>query len=94
MSRTKKSLIQVLTIFFLTFFCILASPAIARIPQVRPVHQSLMQSASQSAEALVQSGRSQFDARRFTEAVTLLQQAVQTYQSENDSMGQAIALGN
>ena len=94
MSRTKKSLIQVITIFFLTFFCILASPAIARIPQVRPVHQSLMQSASQSAEALVQSGRSQFDARRFTEAVTLLQQAVQTYQSENDSMGQAIALGN
>jgi CHAT domain-containing protein/tetratricopeptide (TPR) repeat protein len=60
---------------------------------------SLM-AASQTApsqthgQRLEWAGQERFDAQQYNEAVTLLRQAIQAYQMENDGLRQAIAWGN
>jgi tetratricopeptide (TPR) repeat protein len=86
-----KSLIRFLIAFSLTVFvCFLSASAIALIPPSSPIDQR----ASANAQALEQSGKVEFDARRFRDAVIFLEQAVQAYQVENNQLGESIALGN
>lgn len=54
----------------------------------------LAQAPSSDGQALVQQGKARFEERRFAEADTLLLQAVQAYELENNRLGQAIAAGN
>jgi CHAT domain-containing protein/predicted negative regulator of RcsB-dependent stress response len=92
MRRKIKSSIKFLITFSLTIIlCFLSASAIALNPQAPLVQQKL---SATNTQALEQAGKVQFDTRHFTDAAMLLQQVVQSYQAENDPLGQAIALGN
>ncbi|MBD1869432.1 tetratricopeptide repeat protein [Cyanobacteria bacterium FACHB-471] len=66
------------------------SPSFATPPSSYPP-QAISQAESQTLE---QQGRSLYDAGRFTEAIAVLQQAIQAYQQQGDAVQQAIALSN
>jgi CHAT domain-containing protein len=69
--------------------CVAISPSFATIPS------SAAQVVSQvEPQALEQQGRSLYDAGDYAEAVAVLQQAIQAYQQQRDSVRQANALSN
>lgn len=76
------SLLAVVTIFI----CIAVPPVFANISQITTTNQT-SQSEIVGSQQLYESGR-------FAEAVPILQQAVQRYQQQGDSLKQAVALSN
>ncbi|MEA5552687.1 CHAT domain-containing protein [Anabaena cylindrica UHCC 0172] len=75
-------LLVVLTVLI----CILINPAIANISQTRIINQD-SQSQIVESQTLYESGR-------FAEAVQVLQQAIQAYQQQGDTLKQSVALSN
>lgn len=69
------------------WLCVVIPPSFA----ILPVAQVISQTAPQPLE---QQGKALYDAGRFTEAIVVLQQAIQGYQQQGDRVRQAIALSN
>ncbi|AFY47544.1 hypothetical protein Nos7524_1672 [Nostoc sp. PCC 7524] len=83
----KKKIINFCLLAVLTIFiCVLVTPAFANISQKTIINQD-SQSKIVESQTLYESGR-------FAEAVQILQQAVQEYQQQGDTLKQAVALGN
>jgi CHAT domain-containing protein len=92
MGKKTKFLIRFLIAFFLTMvLCSSSGVAIARESQPIVAQQEL---SPRNGTALEQAGKARFEAEDFAEAAVLLRQAVQTYRAENNTLGEAIALGN
>jgi CHAT domain-containing protein len=70
-------------------FCIISQPVFANLSSEISVTQSLP-----AASQLVQQGRGYYDNAQFAAAVKIWQQAVQAYQSQGDSLNQAMVLSN
>lgn len=67
------------------------SMTIPIVPSARSVAQGVAQVQPQTLE---QQGKALYEAGRFTEAIAILQQAIQIYQQQGDTLRQAIALSN
>jgi CHAT domain-containing protein len=77
-----------------TGFCVVSAPAFGqRLHSPAWVAQTT-QNAPDSAERLDQQGRTAFAAGQFTEAAIAFQQAAQLYQTQGDSLKQAVSLSN
>ena len=97
-SRTLKSC---LLVAWAAWLCVMISPSFATVPFSNSTAQdSVAQlSAAQTvspteSQPLEQQAKALYDAGRFTEAEAILQQAIQAYQQQGDSVRQAIALSN
>jgi CHAT domain-containing protein/tetratricopeptide (TPR) repeat protein len=98
--RTLKSY---LLIAWAAWLCVVISPSSATIPfsdSVTPlsvtqdsVTQGSVAQAATGTESL-QQAKALYDAGRFTEAVAVLQQAIQAYQQQGNTLDQALALSN
>lgn len=58
------------------------------------IYAQTIQSPATTSQQLLEQGEALYQAGRFTEAVTILQQAVRTYQRESNNLAQATALTN
>ena len=106
MTRTRlRSLKFCLLIGWTTWLCVVILPSFATVSPDAITHSSVthpsvtqaseMQAASPAEpEPLEQQAKALYNAGRFTEAVALLQQTIQIYQQQGDSVQQAIALNN
>lgn len=82
-----KKIINFCLLFVLTvLLCVVLSPAIANISRTTRINQD-SQSKILESQTLYESGR-------FAEAVQVLQQAVQAYQQQGDTLKQSVALSN
>lgn len=72
--------------------CLSGPPALAKFAALTDSPPPA--TTAQSAQDGLQRGKALYDAGRFTEAVAVLQQAVQDYQSQGDRVKQSIALSN
>ncbi|QHG20503.1 CHAT domain-containing protein [Nostoc sp. ATCC 53789] len=82
-----KKIINFCLLFVLTLLlCVVLSPAIANISRTAIINQD-SQSKILESQKLYESGR-------FAEAVQVLQQAVQAYQQQGDTLKQSVALSN
>ena len=75
------------------FLCTLVLPVFAKSPALNSANPSLPSSPAQY-ESLVQQGKTLYNQGQFSEAVKVLQQAVQIYQDQGDGPRQAITLSN
>lgn len=87
----RKHLKFCLIISLVAWLCAIASPSANSPAFSSPT--SLIVSQTQ-AQTLEQQGKAFYQAGRFTQAVTVLQQAVRSYQQQGNTIAQAIALSN
>ncbi len=71
------------------FLCIVSSPVFAHLSREIPVTQSFS-----TASQLWQQGRDFYEAGQFADAAKVWQQAAEAYQSQGDSLNQAMVLSN
>jgi CHAT domain-containing protein len=78
-----------------TLLCILALPALPKSPNA-PSQPALLsrQNPDRQPSILMQKGKALYDAGQFAEAISVLQQAIQAYQAQDDFLRQAIAFSN
>jgi CHAT domain-containing protein len=77
---------------FTAFLCTIVSPVLAKVPTVNSIVQS-----SAPATAVAdggEQGKILYEAGQYSEAVKVLQQAVEEYQAQGDSLRQAAGLSN
>jgi CHAT domain-containing protein len=76
----------------MVLLCILSSPVLAKVPRI---HSSWKLAINHvDGASLLQQGKVLYDTGRFAEAVQMLQQAVQEYQSQGDTLKRAVTLSN
>ena len=78
---------HLLLALFTTFLCTVAAPIFAQVPVVAPIVQSQV-----NQEQLVQQGKTLYEAGQFADAVALWQKVAGAYQSQGDSLNQALVL--
>ncbi|MDX2212535.1 MAG: CHAT domain-containing protein [Oculatellaceae cyanobacterium bins.114] len=88
LSRSKAALF--LVALLTAVLCVAVSPTIAILPNSRTAEQHVVN----TPEALEQEGQRLYEAQRYTEAIALLQQAVQDYEQQGKPFQQAMALRN
>ncbi len=71
------------------FLCIVSSPVFAHLSREIPITQSFS-----TASQLWQQGRDFYEAGQFADAARVWQQAAEAYQSQGDSLNQAMVLSN
>ncbi|MGH2416645.1 MAG: tetratricopeptide repeat protein, partial [Microcystaceae cyanobacterium] len=75
--------------------CIFTSPTLSKSPITpSPPSPLSIQNPDLQPQILMQRGKALYDAGQFAEAVNVLQQAIQAYQTQGDILRQAIALSN
>jgi Flp pilus assembly protein TadD len=84
-----RSLTSLLITGLAVLLCVVISPGITV-----PSHSVAQEVSQAEPQTLEQQGKALYDAGRFAEAVAVLQQAIQAYQIQGDSVSQAIALTN
>lgn len=97
-----RNILQTKTIFillFVTAFCLTQGfagflgtgilPVVAQLPAAMTIVQN-----SPNQNSLLDQGKALYDAGKFSEAVTVLQQAVATFKDNGDSLKQAVTLSN
>ncbi len=89
--RWYKHLKFCLLVSLIAWLCAIASPSFARSFGSSSGTSIVSQTQAQTLE---QQGKAFYQAGRFTQAVTVLQQAVRSYQQQGDTLRQAIALSN
>jgi CHAT domain-containing protein/uncharacterized protein YajQ (UPF0234 family) len=92
--NAKKTLI---ILFTLAFFLAVVPATFAKLPETNStggLQIQTTQSPATTPQQLVEQGEALYQAGRFAEAVTVLQQAVRSYQVQDDNLGQAAALTN
>ncbi len=89
--RWYKHLKFCLLVSLIACLCAMMSPSFANSPASSSVTFIVSQTQAQTLE---QQGKSFYQAGRFTQAVTVLTQAVRSYQQQGDTLRQAIALSN
>ena len=85
--RLRSCLNFCLLLIWTVWLCVVAPPITIVFAQVAAV-------VSQTEPQPLQQARTLYDAGRFTDAIAILQQAVQTYQQQGNTVQQAIALSN
>ncbi len=83
-------LLRHLFIFLITLLWVLITPVFAMMP-ISSTQNAATIAIAQNPE---QQGKALYDAGRFAEAASVLEQAVQQYQQQGDSLHQAIVLSN
>lgn len=81
-----------LLISLVAWLCVMMPPSFANIPSFGSPTTALV--SQTQAQMLEQQGKAFYQAGRFTQAVTVLQQAVSSYQQQGNTIAQAIALSN
>ncbi len=86
----------VLLALITAFLCLIASPTLAKAPELQLHSQPGIVSASRSsqAESLVEQGKILYDAGKFTEAILVLQQAAIAFKEAGDGLREAMTLSN
>jgi CHAT domain-containing protein len=76
--------------------CYLASPVLAKLPDVGAQQVRAQQCCAPTVQTQdkLQQGKALYDAGRFSEAVQVLQQALQKYRASGDELRQAVTLSN
>ena len=89
-SRSSRNWVAHLLLALMTVCIVAISPVLAKAPAVKAI-ASL---PSTQTPSLIQQGETLYDAGQFTEAVKVLQQALQIYQVRGDGLRQAMTLSN
>ncbi|MBD2054701.1 CHAT domain-containing protein [Oculatella sp. FACHB-28] len=89
--RLRSPLTFCLLLIWSAWLCVVTSPSFATLPALHALTQEVSQAERQTLE---QQAKTFYDAGRFTEAIAILQQAIQAYQQQGDTVRQAIALSN
>ncbi|WP_278562400.1 CHAT domain-containing protein [Fischerella thermalis] len=90
-SRWLRSILLALVTALLVIFEFNLNPAI----QIAvPLTQAKSNSNQLNAQSLVAQGQKLYEAGDYTQAVEILQQAIEAFQASGDQLGQAMALGN
>lgn len=90
-SRWLRSILLALVTALLVIFEFNLNPAI----QIAvPLTQAKSNSNQLNAQSLVAQGQKLYEAGDYTQAVEILQQAIESFQASGDQLGQAMALGN
>ncbi|MDZ7965010.1 MAG: CHAT domain-containing protein [Nostoc sp. DedSLP03] len=86
--------------FLVALLCILGSPVLAKVPgsinslSQLPINSIISLAVPTDAASLLQQGKVLYSNGNFTKAVEVLQQAVQIYKQQGESLGLAVTLGN
>ncbi|WP_242053320.1 CHAT domain-containing protein [Nostoc parmelioides] len=83
---TKKFFNFCLLVLITILICVLVTPTFANIPERTII--------AQGGESQIVDSQKLYESGRFAEAVQILQQAIQGYQRQGDSLKQAVALSN
>ncbi|WGV24409.1 CHAT domain-containing protein [Halotia branconii] len=89
-SNRQQATVHLLLYFLLALLCVLASPVLAKVPDVTT---SLSQQKNVNITSL-QQGKVLYDAGRFAEAAQVLQQVAQKYRQQGDDLRLATTLSN
>ncbi|AFY34969.1 CHAT domain-containing protein [Calothrix sp. PCC 7507] len=88
----RRRVIRLVCCFLMALLCILGSPVLAKVPGINSASELAINNVD--AASLLQQGKVLYDAGRFAEAVRILQQAVQEYQKQGDTVNHAVTLSN
>nr|WP_322708999.1 CHAT domain-containing protein [Nostoc sp. ChiSLP03a]MDZ8210134.1 CHAT domain-containing protein [Nostoc sp. ChiSLP03a] len=86
--------------FLVALLCIVGSPVLAKVPgsinslSQLPINSIISLAVPTDAASLLQQGKVLYSNGNFTKAVEVLQQAVQIYKQQGESLGLAVTLGN
>ncbi|WP_442937486.1 CHAT domain-containing protein [Nostoc sp.] len=86
--------------FLMALLCILGSPVLARVPSSinssfqLPINSLTSLAAIADPDSLLQQGKVLYDAENFAKAIEMLQQAVQIYKQQRESIKLAVTLSN
>ncbi|MEH2350687.1 MAG: CHAT domain-containing protein [Nostoc sp.] len=86
--------------FLMALLCILGSPALARVPSSinssfqLPINSLTSLAAIADPDSLLQQGKVLYDAGNFAKAIEILQQAVQVYKQQGESIKLGVTLSN
>lgn len=75
------------------FLCTVASPLLAKVPNVNFAGENLTSSGGK-AQDLVQQGKTLYDTGQFALAVQILQQASDAFKATGDNLREAMTLSN
>ncbi|MEH2453028.1 CHAT domain-containing protein [Nostoc sp.] len=86
--------------FLIALLCILGSPVLAKVPgsinslSQLPINSLMSLAVAADPASLLEQGQILYNAGNFTKAVEVLQQAVQAYKQQEDSLSLAVTLSN
>ncbi|MFN6518028.1 MAG: CHAT domain-containing protein [Nostoc sp. CreGUA01] len=96
----RQKVIRLSFYFLMGLLCILSSPVLAKVPSSfnspaqLPINSTKSVVVSTDAASLVQQAKILYDAGNFSQAIQVLQQAIQVYRQQEDSLRLAATLSN
>ena len=88
----KGRIVKPLLALIIAFVCTVTSPVLAKIP--RGIDLEYLITQKQDTRYFIEQGKKLYDSGRFSQAVELLQQAVNRDRTSNQTLSQAVALTN